>query len=472
MAARKLAQEVDRCFKKVSEGITEFDEIYEKIEQSSNPAQKEKLEDNLKREIKKLQRLRDQIKAWAQSNDIKDKGPLMDQRKLIESRMEKFKAVEKLMKTKAFSKEGLSAAAQLDPKEKAKAEASDFLGTQIDELEQRIEALEAERETLQSTKKGKKSKDNAARMADIEEIIEKHKWHQGKLELMKRSLVNGGVDADQVSDIRDAIQYYVQEGESGDYVDDDTMYDDLNLDEEEDQFGLALENDKISSQDAQSVQDDTPEAEARAASAARGKERTSVDAGLAAASRKAPSQLKSPLPTLATLHTPTLPTIPAANPAGMKPAVVPPRPLGEGLKYASAAAAAADKNNVGIAPLPPPPSAHPAVGIANQSKASSTSSPSVSSIPMAAPVQVPPTQPAEAKSMPTPAPATASASSSAPTPAPSTPRPESLRPQPSRAAGKVTAATEASAAPKGKIRPVTRLEVCMLIRLQQLMPMA
>lgn len=85
MAARKLQQEVDKCFKKVEEGVAEFESIYEKIEQSTNAAQKEKLEDNLKREIKKLQRLRDQIKTWAASNDIKDKGPLMDKRKLIET---------------------------------------------------------------------------------------------------------------------------------------------------------------------------------------------------------------------------------------------------------------------------------------------------------------------------------------------------------------------------------------------------
>ena len=85
MAARKLAQEVDKCFKKVAEGVGEFEAIYEKIEQSNNPAQKEKLEDNLKREIKKLQRLRDQIKTWAQSNDIKDKAPLLEHRRLIET---------------------------------------------------------------------------------------------------------------------------------------------------------------------------------------------------------------------------------------------------------------------------------------------------------------------------------------------------------------------------------------------------
>lgn len=85
MAARKLQQEVDKCFKKVAEGVTEFEAIYDKIELSSNPAQKEKLEDNLKREIKKLQRLRDQIKTWAASNDIKDKAPLLEHRKLIET---------------------------------------------------------------------------------------------------------------------------------------------------------------------------------------------------------------------------------------------------------------------------------------------------------------------------------------------------------------------------------------------------
>ena len=85
MAARKLQQEVDKCFKKVAEGVTEFEAIYEKIEQSTNQAQKEKLEDQLKREIKKLQRLRDQIKTWAASNDIKDKAPLLEQRRLIET---------------------------------------------------------------------------------------------------------------------------------------------------------------------------------------------------------------------------------------------------------------------------------------------------------------------------------------------------------------------------------------------------
>ena len=84
MASRKVQQEIDKTFKKVEEGIQAFDGIYEKIMTSTNASQKDKLEDNLKREIKKLQRFRDQIKTWAAGNEVKDKAPLMEQRKRIE----------------------------------------------------------------------------------------------------------------------------------------------------------------------------------------------------------------------------------------------------------------------------------------------------------------------------------------------------------------------------------------------------
>lgn len=60
-------------------------QIFDKIQTSTNQTQKEKLEVDLKSQIKKLQRLRDQIKTWMQSNDIKDKQSLMDNRKLIET---------------------------------------------------------------------------------------------------------------------------------------------------------------------------------------------------------------------------------------------------------------------------------------------------------------------------------------------------------------------------------------------------
>lgn len=394
MAARKLQQEIDKCFKKVHEGVAEFDSIYEKIEQSNNQAQKEKLEDNLKREIKKLQRQRDQIKTWAASNDIKDKGPLLEHRRLIETQMERFKAVEKAMKTKAYSKEGLSASAKLDPREQARMEASDFLNEMVAELETQIEALEAEGEQLQATmKKGKGHSAKAERMATIEHIIERHKWHQGKLELIRRSLENGGVEPDQVTDLEESIRYYVTDGQNDDFNEDEELYDDLALEDEEEQYGMNTENDKGSSQDTQSVQDEPePEPTTRPGSIPGGKSRPTVDQA-GSTGRRPSTQLKSPLPTLATVNTTPLPTMASNVPAStvMKPAAVPTRPAGEGLKYASAAAAAAaaDKAGVGIAPLPPPPGAPAGAPSSSQAKTSTTttSSPSTASIQLASQAQ-------------------------------------------------------------------------------------
>ncbi|KAI0973870.1 Not1 N-terminal domain, CCR4-Not complex component-domain-containing protein [Xylaria arbuscula] len=362
MAARKLQQEIEKTFKKVAEGVAEFEGIYEKIEQSNNPAQKEKLEDNLKREIKKLQRLRDQIKTWAASNDIKDKSPLLEHRRLIETQMERFKAVEKAMKTKAYSKEGLSAAAKLDPKDQAKAETGEFLSSMVDELEQQIEALEVESEQIQLTmKKGKSQAAKAGRIATIEHTIERHKWHQGKLELIRRSLENGGIEPEQVTDLEESIRYYVTDGTNDDFMEDEGLYDELALEEEEDTYGMNQDNDRVSSQDTQSVQDEAGDSEPRSTSLPSKARAAAIDPS---AARRPSAQLKSPLPTLATLHTNPLVNVTngsTSSSSNMKPASLPQRPPGEGLKYASAAAAAAasDRNNVGIAPLPPPPGSQP-----------------------------------------------------------------------------------------------------------------
>ncbi|EFQ35039.1 Not1 domain-containing protein [Colletotrichum graminicola M1.001] len=437
MAARKLQQEVDKCFKKVAEGVAEFEAIYEKIEQSNNISQKEKLEDNLKREIKKLQRLRDQIKTWAASNDIKDKAPLLEHRRLIETQMEKFKAVEKAMKTKAYSKEGLASSAKLDPQEQAKAEASDFLNNMVDELEQQIETLEAEAEAIQATmKKGKSQTAKAERMAEIERIIERHKWHQGKLELIRRSLENGGVDTDQVTDLEETIRYYVSDGMNDDFIEDEEMYEELNLDEEEGVYGVPQDGDKNSSQDTQSLADEPiPEPDV-----VKPPPKPKAVAEASASGRRSSAQSKSPLPALATLHTPlqTISSNVAANGPAMKPAIVPARPA-EGLKYASAAAAAAASDKIGISPLPPPPGAAPINSgtPATQSKSSAAGSPAPT-----------PAHPVAAKE-PEPKQSAAPSSSASETPA-TVAKPTPVQTKAEKRALKNQAAAEASAAVKGE----------------------
>lgn len=371
--------------------------------------------------------------------------------------MEKFKAVEKAMKTKAYSKEGLSAAAKLDPKEQAKVEASEFLSSMVDELEQQIETLEAESESIGATmKKGKNQGAKADRIAEIERIIERHKFHQGKQELIRRSLENGAVEADQVKDLEESIRYYVTDGINDDFIEDEGLYDELDLEEEEGTYGMLPENEKNSSQDGQSVQDEpSPEPEQPP------KLRKTSKEPEPAIMRKASSQTKSPLPALATLHTPLSAINNSSSTSSMKPASIPSRPAGEGLKYASAAAAAAasDKNNVGIAPLPPPIGSQAGISPLPpvQSKASETSSPASASVQPAAPPQ------AESRQLPTAAPvAAASASAQATAQSDPEPAPTTIRTKKSKAVSKPPAAPEPSETTKGWCSPLYLVILYML----------
>ncbi|XP_015690938.1 CCR4-NOT transcription complex subunit 3 isoform X2 [Oryza brachyantha] len=205
-ASRKLQGEIDRVLKKVQEGVDVFDSIWNKVYDTENANQKEKFEADLKKEIKKLQRYRDQIKTWIQSSEIKDKKALMDARKQIEREMERFKVCEKETKTKAFSKEGLGQQPKTDPKEKAKAETRDWLNNVVSDLENQIDNFEAEIEGL-SIKKGKQ---RPPRLVHLEKSITRHKAHIKKLESILRLLDNDELSPEQVNDVKDFLDDYVE----------------------------------------------------------------------------------------------------------------------------------------------------------------------------------------------------------------------------------------------------------------------
>ena len=52
---RKLKADMDRCFKKISDGLIVFDGIWKKVYATSEHSQREKLSLELKKELKKLQ---------------------------------------------------------------------------------------------------------------------------------------------------------------------------------------------------------------------------------------------------------------------------------------------------------------------------------------------------------------------------------------------------------------------------------
>ena len=80
-----LIGDVDRCLKKVGEGLETVEDVWEKFMGATVTSQKEKYEGELKKEIKKLQRLREQIKSWIALADIKDKTMLHNTKRLIET---------------------------------------------------------------------------------------------------------------------------------------------------------------------------------------------------------------------------------------------------------------------------------------------------------------------------------------------------------------------------------------------------
>lgn len=228
---RKLQGEIERCLKKVSEGVETFNDIWEKVHNATNSNQKEKYEADLKKEIKKLQRLRDQIKTWVASNEIKDKRVLLENRKLIETQMERFKVVERETKTKAYSKEGLGAAAKLDPAQKDKDEITSWLSQNIDSLNLQIDQFECEIEGLQLKNKKKIDKDKQERVEELKGWLEKHRFHITRLETLMRMVDNDAIDVDQIRKIKDDIEYYVDSSQDPDFEENEYIYDDLDLDD-------------------------------------------------------------------------------------------------------------------------------------------------------------------------------------------------------------------------------------------------
>ncbi|CAL7947058.1 unnamed protein product [Xylocopa violacea] len=233
-ATRKLQGEIDRCLKKVTEGVETFEDIWQKVHNATNSNQKEKYEADLKKEIKKLQRLRDQIKTWLASGEIKDKSTLLEYRKLIETQMERFKVVERETKTKAYSKEGLGAAQKLDPAQKEREEVSNWLANSIDALNLQLDTFESEIESLLAGKKKRLDKDKQDRMDELKTKLDKHRYHIRKLETLLRMLDNMSVEVNTIKRIKDDVEYYIESSQEPDFEENEYIYDDIiGLDEVE-----------------------------------------------------------------------------------------------------------------------------------------------------------------------------------------------------------------------------------------------
>lgn len=156
--------------------------LLRQVHDSEHGNQREKLEGELKKEIKKLQRLREQIKSWIASADIKDKQPLMDARKAIERDMERFKACERESKIKGINR------IFNDPKEKAKEDTRDWINAVVEAIQAKVEECEFEHEELQQGMKKKQKP--PPRVQELEDLIASYKAHMDHLERLLRCIDN------------------------------------------------------------------------------------------------------------------------------------------------------------------------------------------------------------------------------------------------------------------------------------------
>lgn len=334
--------------------------------------------------------------------------------------MERFKACEKEMKTKAYSKEGLTNSMRLDPREKEKVATGNFVSSMLEELDRQIEALEAEQETTQnSMKRGKKDTQKLDRLSELDNALERHRWHQDRLERILRMLENGTISPDIVNNIQDDIRYYIEENGEPDFAEDEEIYDELNLDEDEDAYDfdpkpddlpghsledLAVEHVKdkdgnltapsssssavsqshqpnpVSSTNSSSGNASKPTLTASSVPSSSGV--SSQPASAAVATSVPPSSHRESSRKNTFSSTSSIPIIATSNPSaigGMKPAPPPARSTNE-LKYASAAASGSSIPH-GLSPLPPPSGQAP-----SQQSSSAVNSPTDTPAALAVPI--------------------------------------------------------------------------------------
>lgn len=188
----------------------------------------------MKKEIKKLQKFRDQIKTW-QGNDSLEATiapqKLQEHRRLVEEAMECYKEVEKTSKMKSYSNQSIMLAA-LDTAEHEMSpevrEVVEFLREIESELSDQNEKLDEEYEKL-SQKKVRKNNLLAIeeRKQELETFKQKNEFHLERIQMLVNYLKFGKLSPESVWTIQDDLKFYIESNQDPDYMDDETMYDEL-----------------------------------------------------------------------------------------------------------------------------------------------------------------------------------------------------------------------------------------------------
>mmetsp|Transcript_12208 Transcript_12208/g.23153 ORF Transcript_12208/g.23153 Transcript_12208/m.23153 type:complete len:481 (-) Transcript_12208:1021-2463(-) len=227
---KQLQADVERKLKAVTEGCDLFGQTLRKVQTAVTATQREKFETELKKEIKKLQRLRETLKAWQNSAEIKNKDEVLEARRKIEQQMEIYKEYEKEHKIKAFSREGLALDPKADKREEDREEAKEWIKVTQQRLLDCINEHEAELELLQA-KRSKKIQD-MQKTSEVRTVLERCNFHFERLEQVLRALENDLVgNLDKLSEVREHVEHFLENYHNAEFIalDSDSVYDELEL---------------------------------------------------------------------------------------------------------------------------------------------------------------------------------------------------------------------------------------------------
>ncbi|CAI5756358.1 unnamed protein product [Candida verbasci] len=252
MANRKLQKEIDIIFKRVQEGLKDFNYHYERYESLQNveddsdlQREREKLSNDLKKEIKKLQKYREQIKHWLSNDAVNTLGPvgtsysqkLLENKSLVEDAMETYKIVEKQTKLKSFSNQSIMMNmldSRKEDSESDDSESEDYPPEALDvilllkdlliQLDESTEKFEHEHEKIASKKIRKNNIATIeAKKEKIQSNIVNNNYHKKMIKklikLLKSSLIS---DYSLIYVLKDELEKYFQDEDYDvkDYYDD------------------------------------------------------------------------------------------------------------------------------------------------------------------------------------------------------------------------------------------------------------
>merc|ERR1719273_3064589 len=95
-----------------------------------------------------------------------------------------------------------------------------------------MDQFEAEIETLGMAKKKKNRNENAEKIEEYQMVHEKHRDHVQKIETLLRMVSNDTVNFNQIKDIKDDVEYYIDNCQESDFTENEMVYDDIDVLEE------------------------------------------------------------------------------------------------------------------------------------------------------------------------------------------------------------------------------------------------